>query len=160
MVSYIRSVTRWHHAQVRLAVVGKDGQEEDRLGMEVQRLQPVVVENLIKVVGERRDQPDSNAAREEGEEGASLRLRHVGGKPELRLAPSLLSPAVSRRAGARLFSVTVGASRAGSYQAGTEEGLVLRGAMGCRCGAKLEQIWRFQQRGARKGIWSKARKKQ
>ena len=41
-----------HHAQVRLTVVGKDGQEEDRVGMEMQRLQPVVVEDLIKEIGE------------------------------------------------------------------------------------------------------------
>jgi len=37
-----------HNAQVRLAVVGEDGQEEDRVGMEMQRLQPVVVEDFIK----------------------------------------------------------------------------------------------------------------
>ena len=55
---------------------------------------------------------------------------------------SLLSLAVSRRTEARLFSVMVGASRAGSYQAGDEEVLTLRGAMGGRCRARMEQIWR------------------
>ena len=55
---------------------------------------------------------------------------------------SLLSPAVSRRVEARLFFVTVGASRAGSYQAADEEGLVLRGAMDHGCRMRLERIWR------------------
>ena len=55
---------------------------------------------------------------------------------------SLLSPAVSRRTEARLFSVMVGSSRAGSYQAGAEEVLTLRGAMGGRCRARTEQICR------------------
>ena len=43
---------------------------------------------------------------------------------------SLLSPATSRRVAARLFSGTLGASRAGSYQAGDEAGLTFRGAIG------------------------------
>ena len=73
---------------------------------------------------------------------------------------SLLAPAVSKRMAARFFSVMLGASRAGSNQAGAEEDLTLRGAIGHRCGARLERIWRFRQQGARKGIWSKARKKQ
>ena len=52
----------------------------------------------------------------------------------------LLSPAVSKRATARFFSVTLGASRAGSNQAGADEDLTLRSAMGHRCGARLEWI--------------------
>ena len=63
-----------HHAQVCLTVVGKDGQEEDLVGMEMQRLQPIVVEDFVKEIREGRNQPDSNAAREEGKEGAPLRL--------------------------------------------------------------------------------------
>ena len=131
-----------HHTQVRLTLVGKDGQEEDRVGMEMQRLQPIVVEDFIKEIREGRNQPDGDAAREEGEEGAVLGLRHVGGKTELGLPHSLLSPAVSRRTEARLFSVTVGALRAGSYQAGDEEALTLRGAMDCGCRMRLERVWR------------------
>ena len=151
---------RWHHTQVRLTVIGKDGQEEDRVGMEMQRLQPVVVEDFIKEIRKGRNQPDGDAAREEGEEGAPLRLRLVGRKPELRLPPFIALPRRQRRVEARLFSVTLGASRAGSYQAGVEEDLTLRGAMGRRCGARLEHICRYRWQGARKGIWSKARKKQ
>ena len=76
-----------HHAQVRLTVVGEDGQEEDRVGMEMQRLQPIVVEDFIKEIRERGDQPNGGAAREEGEEGDPFRLRLVGGEPKLRLPP-------------------------------------------------------------------------
>ena len=43
---------------------------------------------------------------------------------------SLLSPAVSKRMTVRLFSETLGESRAGSYQAGDEAGLTLWGAIG------------------------------
>ena len=43
---------------------------------------------------------------------------------------SLLSPAVRRRVAARLFSVTLGASRTGSYQAGDEASLTFWGAIG------------------------------
>ena len=53
---------------------------------------------------------------------------------------SLLSPAVSRRTEVRLFSVMVGTSRAGSYQASAEEVLTLRGAMDCGCRMRLERI--------------------
>ena len=76
-----------HHAQVRLTVLGKDGQEEDRIGMEMQRLQPIVVADFIKEIREGRNQPNGDAAREEGEEGAPLRLRLIGCKPKLRLPP-------------------------------------------------------------------------
>ena len=43
---------------------------------------------------------------------------------------SLLSPAVSKRVAARFFSVMLGASRAGSNQAGAEEDLTYHGAIG------------------------------
>ena len=43
---------------------------------------------------------------------------------------SLLSPAVSRNVTARFFSETLGASRAGSYQAGGKETLTFWGANG------------------------------
>ena len=55
--------------------------------MEVQRLQPVVVDDFIKEIREGRNQPNGDAALEEGEEGAPLGLRLVGRKPELRLPP-------------------------------------------------------------------------
>ena len=55
---------------------------------------------------------------------------------------SLLSPVVSRRTKARLFSLKVGTSRAGSYQASAEEALALRGAMDRSYGMRLERIWR------------------
>ena len=98
--------------------------------MKMQRLQPIVAEDLIEEVREGGNQPGGDAAREEGEEGASLRLRHVGGKPKLRLPHSLLSPTVSKRVASRFFSETLGASRAGSYQAGDEVDMALRGAIG------------------------------
>ena len=126
-----------HHTQLWLAIVGEDGQEKDRVGMEVQRLQPVVVKDLIKEIGEGRNQPDGDAAREEGEEGASLGLRHIGGDPELRLPFLVALPRrqqARKRVAARLFSETLGASRAGSNQAGDEAGLTFRGAIARRCG--------------------------
>ena len=133
---------RRHHAQVRLTVVGKDGQEEDRVGMKMQRLQPVVVEDFIKEIREGRNQPDGDAAREEGK----MVLSSGSGTSEASrssVSPhSLLSPAVSRRTEARLFSVMVGASRAGSYQAGAKEVLTLCGAMDRKCRMRLERIWR------------------
>ena len=55
--------------------------------MEMQRLQPVVVEDLIEEIGEGRNQPDGDTAREEREERAPLGPRHIGGNPELRLLP-------------------------------------------------------------------------
>ena len=55
--------------------------------MEMQRLQPVVVEDFIKEIRKGRNQPDGDAAREEGEEGAPLRLWLIGREPELRLPP-------------------------------------------------------------------------
>ena len=67
----------WHHAQVRLAIVGEDRQEKNGVGMEMQRLQPEVVEDLEKEIRKGGNQPGGDAAREEWEEGASLRLRHV-----------------------------------------------------------------------------------
>lgn len=69
--------------------------------MDVQLLQAIVVEDFVKEIREWRNQPDSNAAREEGKEGAPSRSSVF--------PHSLLSPAVSRRTEARLFSVTVGA---------------------------------------------------
>ena len=132
----------WHHAQIRLTVVAEDGQEEDRVGMEMQRLQPVVVEDFIKEIREGGTNPTATPLEKKGKKmlpsgsGTSEASRNS-------VAPhSLLSPAVSRRTEARLFSVTVGASRAGSYQAGAEEVLTLRGAMGRGCRMRLERIWR------------------
>ena len=108
--------------------------------MEMQCLQPVVVEDLIKEIGEGGTNPTEMLLEKKGKKvlpsgsGTSEASRSS-------VSPhSLLSPAVSRRTEARLFSVTVGASRAGSYQAGAEEVLTLRGAMDRICGARLEQI--------------------
>ena len=128
--------------------------------MEVQRLQPLVVEDLIKEIGEGGTNPTTTLLEKKGKKVLPSGSGTSEASRSSVFPPSLLSPAVSRRTEARLFSVTVGASRAGSYQAGAEEVLVLRGAMGHRDGARLEQIWRYRWRGARKGIWSKARKKQ
>ena len=65
---------------------------------------------------------------------------------------SLLSPAVSRRVAARLFSETLGALRAGSYQAGGEAAFALLDAIDCRFEGELARIWSLWERGARKGI--------
>ena len=55
-----------HHAQIRLAIVGEDGQEKDGVGMKMQRLQPEMAEDLIEEVREGRNQPGGDTAREEG----------------------------------------------------------------------------------------------
>ena len=131
-----------HHAQVHLTVVGKDGQEEDRVGMEMQRLQPIVVGDFIKEIREGRNQPTATLLEKKGKKVLPSGSGSSEASRSSIFPHSLLSPAVSRHTEARLFSVTVGASRAGSYQAGAEEILTLCGAMGGRCRARLEQIWR------------------
>ena len=131
-----------HHAQVRLTVVGEDGQEEDRVGMDMQRLQTVVVEDFIKEIRERDTNPTATLLEKKGKKVLSSGSGTSEASRSSVSPHSLLSPAVIRRTEARLFSVMVGASRAGSYQAGVEEVLTLRGAMGGRCRARLERIWR------------------
>ena len=110
--------------------------------MKMQRLQPIVVEDFIEEIRERRNQPDSNAARKKGKKVVPSGSGSSKASRSSVFPHSLLSPVVSRRTEARLFSVTVGASRAGSYQAGAEEVLALCGAMGGRCRARSEQICR------------------
>ena len=119
-----------------------------------------MVEDLIKEIGKGGTNPAVMLLEKKGKKvlpsgSGSSEASRSSVFPHL-----LLSPAFSRPTEVRLFSVTVGASRASSYQAGAVEVLVLRGAMGRRGGARLKQIWRYRWRGARKGIWSKARKKQ
>ena len=41
-----------HHTEVRLTIVGEDRQEKDRVGMKMQRLQPVMAKDLIEELGE------------------------------------------------------------------------------------------------------------
>ena len=104
--------------------------------MEMQRLQTIVVEDFIKEIGERGTNPTATLLEKKGKKvlpsgSGSSEASRSSVSPH-----SLLSPAISRRTEARLFSVTVGASRAGSYQAGAEEVLTLCGAMGGRCRAR------------------------
>ena len=128
--------------------------------MEMQRLQPEVVKDLKKEIRKGGTNPVVMLLVKKGKKvlpsgSGSSEASRSSVFPLL-----LLSPAVSKRVAARFFSVTLGASRAGSNQAGAKEDLTLRGAIDRRCGARLERIWRFRQHGARNGIWSKARKKQ
>ena len=51
-----------HHAQVRLAVVGEDGQEEDGVGMKMKGVDLVMAEDGVEEVGEGGNQPDDDAA--------------------------------------------------------------------------------------------------
>ena len=110
--------------------------------MEMQRLQTVVVKDFIKEIGERGTNPTATLLEKKGKKV----LPSGSGSSEASWSSvfphSLLSPAVSRRTEARLFSMTVGASRAGTYQAGAEEVLTLRGAMDRRCRMRVERIWR------------------
>ena len=133
---------RRHHAQVRLTVVGEDGQEEDRVGMEMQCLQTVVVEDFIKEIRERGTNPTATLLEKKGKKVLPSDSGSSEASRSSVFPHSLFSSAVSRRTEARLFSVTVGASRAGSYQAGAEEVLTLRAAMDCGCRMRLERIWR------------------
>ena len=57
----------------------------------------------------------------------------------------LFSPTISRRVAARFFAETLGASKAGSYQAGGESTLGFQGVIGRKLGRRSEQIWRFQK---------------
>ena len=105
--------------------------------MEMQRLQPVVVEDLIEKSEKGGTNPVVILLVKKGKNA----LPSGFGTPETTRSfvfpLSLLSPADSRRMAARFFYETLGESRAGSYQAfaaddtGDEAGLTLRGAMGC-----------------------------
>ena len=112
--------------------------------MEMQRLQPEVVEDLEKKIRKGGTNP---AAMLLVKKGKKVLPSGPGSSEASRSSVfplSLLAPAVSKRGAARFFSVTLGASRAGSNQDGAEEDLTLRGAIGRRCRARLEQIWRFR----------------
>ena len=104
-----------YHAQVCLAVVGEDGQEEDRVGMEMQRLQPVMGKDLIEEVGEGGTCPAMMLLMKKGKKVLSSGSGTTEPARSSVFPLSLLSPAVSRRVATRLFSKTLGASRAGSY---------------------------------------------
>ena len=106
--------------------------------MEMQRLQPEVVEDLEKEIRKGGTNPAVMLLVKKGKKVLPSGSGTSEASRSSIFPPSLLSPAVSRRTEARLFSVTVGASRAGSYQAGAEEVLTLRGAMGGRCRAMME----------------------
>ena len=110
--------------------------------MEMQRLQPVVVKDLKKEIGEGGTNPTTMLLEKKGKKVLPSGSGMSEASRSSVFPHSLLSPAVSRRTEARLFSVTVGASRAGSYQAGDEEVLTLRGARGGRCRARSGQISR------------------
>ena len=76
-----------HHPHERLAVEGKDGQKEDRVGMEMEHVVAVMVENGVEEAGERRNQPCPNVVQEEGIEGVVRGLRLGEGEPKHRLSP-------------------------------------------------------------------------
>ena len=98
--------------------------------MKMQRLQPVVAKDLIEEVRERGNQPRDDAAHEEGKKVLPSGFGTAEPARSSVFPLLLLSPAVRKRMAARLFSETLGASRAGSYQAGVEAGLTFRGAIG------------------------------
>ena len=54
------------HSYESLAVESKDGQEQDRVGLEMKGLDPVVFQDGGEERGERRHQPDKDAMEEEG----------------------------------------------------------------------------------------------
>ena len=98
--------------------------------MKMQCLQPVVAKDLVEEVGEGGTNPAAMALVKKGKKV----LPSGSGRSEATRSPvfplSLLSPAVSRRVVAGLFSETFGASRASTYQAGDEAGLTFRGTIG------------------------------
>ena len=97
--------------------------------MKMQRVQPVVAKDLVEEVREGGTNPVAMALVKKGKKV----LPSGSGMSEATRSSvfplSLLSPAVSRRVAVRLFSETLGVSRAGSYQAGDEEDLTLHGAI-------------------------------
>ena len=70
----------WHNAQVRLAVEGKDQQEEDSVGMKIEGVEIIMAEDGVEEVRERGDQPDEDALREEriGGTAQCFRLDRAG----------------------------------------------------------------------------------
>ena len=101
---------KWHHAQICLTIVGIDGQEKDGVGMKMQRMQPVVAKDLVEEV------------RKGGTSPTAMLLVKKGKK----VLPSGSGASEATRSSVfplpLLFSETLGTSRAGSYQAGDEEG--------------------------------------
>ena len=63
-----------HHPDIRLTVEGKDRQEKNGVGMEMEGLQPVMLEDCIEEVREGGNQASDDAAYKEGVEGALMCL--------------------------------------------------------------------------------------
>ena len=110
-----------------LAIVGENCQEKNRVGVEMQGLQVVLVKNSKEELKKRRHQTGDDGAHKERVEGAPLAFR-LGGAGLEHIAPSLPCAIVIRRVRARFFSDTFGGSRADEYQASAG---ILRGAMAC-----------------------------
>ena len=89
--------------------------------MKMQRLQPVVAEDLVEEV---REGGTSPAAMLLVKKGKKVLPSGSGTSEPARssvLPFSLLSPAVSKRVAARFFSETLGVSRAGSYKQAAQQ---------------------------------------
>ena len=62
----VQQCHRWHHAQVRLEIVGGYRQEKNGVGMEMESLQPVMLEDRIEEVGEGGTRPAMTLLMEKG----------------------------------------------------------------------------------------------
>ena len=78
---------RGHHSHEHLAVEGEDGQEEDRVGMNVEHVEATMLENGIEEAGEGRNHPRADVVQEEGITGTVRGLRHGGGNLERGIPP-------------------------------------------------------------------------
>ena len=119
-----------HHAEVRFAVVGEDGQEKNGVGMKMQRVQPVVAKDLVEEVREGGTNPSAIALMKKGKKVLPSGSGTSEPTQSLVFPLSLLSPAVSKHMVARFFSEMLGALRPSSYQADDEVGWTLRGTIG------------------------------
>ena len=113
-----------------LTIVGENLQEKNRVGVEVQSLQVVLMKYSKEELGKGRHQTGDDGAHKERVEGAPLASGWA--EPALStVAPSLPCATVIRRVRARFFSDMFGGSRADKYQASSG---TLRGAMACPMG--------------------------
>ena len=76
-----------HHPHERLTVEGEDGQEEDGIGMDMERVEAIVVKNDEEEAGEWGHQPRVDAVQEEGIECTIRGLRYGRGDLERGIPP-------------------------------------------------------------------------
>ena len=118
---------RGPYPNMSLVVVGENCQEKNRVGMEVQSLQVVMVEHGKEELEKGGTKPAVMALTKSGYK--VLPLPSGRAEPTLSAtAPSLPCTAIIWHVRARFFSDTFGGSRAGEYHAPAG---VWRGAMPC-----------------------------